>query len=238
MLSYHRSMGEGLAGSEAPVSVCSSGLPASSAPSSSITIAIDQPSDQSSRPPEEPDSGLQRSPRPRPPRAPQADCSPRLDDPDRWLVSAQLRNVKEKSIKIREPAFTLFVTTPNAHLTLSRTLDEIYRFDQSVSRRLLLPSILLLLRSPPPQSSPSLFSSLACGNPSGLEFHPPQNTIQSSYPILPLRSPSPGFFFTLSSIHLNSIQEDKRSESLSLLPLPILTTLYSTYVRTIVIGPS
>lgn len=100
MLSYHRSMGEGLAGSEAPVSVCSSGLPASSAPSSSITIAIDQPSDQSSRPPEEPDSGLQRSPRPRPPRAPQADCSPRLDDPDRWLVSAQLRNVKEKSIKV------------------------------------------------------------------------------------------------------------------------------------------
>ncbi|PLW35142.1 hypothetical protein PCASD_11250 [Puccinia coronata f. sp. avenae] len=52
-----------------------------------------------------------------------------LDD---WQVTVQQSNIKQKSIKIREPAFTLFVVTPVSHLTLARTLEEIYCFDQTL----------------------------------------------------------------------------------------------------------
>ncbi|KNZ57452.1 AGC protein kinase [Puccinia sorghi] len=51
-----------------------------------------------------------------------------------WQITIQPRDVKQKSIKIREPSFTLFVSTPVALLTLARTLDEIYCFDQSVNK--------------------------------------------------------------------------------------------------------
>ncbi|MBW0509746.1 hypothetical protein O181_049461 [Austropuccinia psidii MF-1] len=71
---------------------------------------------------------------------------------DNWVITLAERKIKEKFIKIREPAYTLFVVTPTSHLTLARTHQEIFQFDQilrnnypDLFQHLPLPSVL----SPP-----------------------------------------------------------------------------------------
>ncbi|KAI7967007.1 hypothetical protein MJO29_000284 [Puccinia striiformis f. sp. tritici] len=110
---------------------------------------------------------------------------------DDWpQITVSQRNIKQKSVKIREPSFTLFVITPSTHLTLARTLEELNCFDQTL--RTTYPDVFKGL------SPPSILTSPMAGisrNNSTLRFgrSPRSSTpaMSSTSTLMPAAAPKP-----------------------------------------------